>query len=173
VELWRIVSGAVLREENRPKEDVGARPSRSVLAVTALTWGLALMLNAWTYFVLMPADRAVWTAFYPFHTQIGAYIRALADDQGPDALRQVFVPDRLVSNPVFGYLAHDLPVQTFNAQRLSAAAQSGALFIVPATTLPKELRALIAKNGLAPLPLVAGPTLPDGSGASFLVYRKN
>jgi Dolichyl-phosphate-mannose-protein mannosyltransferase len=173
VELWRIVSGAVLREENRPKEDVGARPSRSVLAVTALTWGLALMLNARTYFVLMPADRAVWTAFYPFHTQIGAYIRALADDQGPDALRQVFVPDRLVSNPVFGYLAHDLPVQTFNAQRLSAAAQSGALFIVPATTLPKELRALIAKNGLAPLPLVAGPTLPDGSGASFLVYRKN
>ncbi len=49
----------------------------------------------------MPADPQVWTASYPYHTRIGAYIRALADEQGPEATRQVYVPEQLADNPVF------------------------------------------------------------------------
>jgi hypothetical protein len=120
----------------------------------------------------MPADREVWTAFYPLHTRIGAYIRSLADAQGPEAARQVYVPDRLVDNPVFEYLAYQLPVQTFAGELVSAPAQPGAQFVLPASVTPNERDTLIAQHGLDPAPILAGPAMPDGSAAAFTVYRK-
>jgi len=141
------------------------------LVAGALACGLALALNAWTYFALMPADREVWTAFYPLHTRIGEYVRALADAQGPQAVQQVFVSDKLAGNEVFGYLTYHLPVQTFS-RRLTARAQSGAQFVVAGSTSQADLRALIERNGLDPTPLAVGPLLPDGSTPAFVVYRK-
>jgi hypothetical protein len=133
---------------------------------------LALALNAWTYFAIMPADREVWTAFYPLHTRIGAYVRSLADTRGAETLRQVYVPARLVENPVFEYLAYGLPVQTFAGDQVSAPAQPEAQFVFPASVAPKERDSLIAQLGLDPAPLLVGPALPDGAAASFTVYRK-
>jgi hypothetical protein len=145
---------------------------RSALVAAGLVWILALALNAWTYFVVMPADREVWTAFYPLHTRIGAYIRSLADVGGPETVHQVYVPDRLIDNPVFEYLTYQLPVQTFAGELVSAPAQPDARFILPASVTPKERDTLIAQHGLDPMPILVGPAMPDDSAASFTVYRK-
>jgi hypothetical protein len=145
---------------------------RAPIVAAGLAWALALVLNAWTYFAIMPADREVWTAFYPLHTRIGAYVRSLADARGSDAVRQVYVPDRLIDNPVFEYLTYQLPVQTFAGDLLSTPAQPGAQFILPASTTSKERDTLIAQHSLDPTPLLTGPLMPDGSAASFIVYRK-
>jgi hypothetical protein len=170
-ELWRLVLSALPRGIERLRG--GGRMWRGWGALAAgLALGLALALNAWTYFGVMPADRLVWTSFYPYHTQIGAYIRTLADQQGPEAARQVYVPQRLVDNPVFEYLTYGLPVQTFDAGRLSTPARVGALFVLPSTIKPPDLRVLVQQNDLGPAPVLSGPLLPDGATASFLVYRK-
>jgi hypothetical protein len=180
VQLWRILSGATPNNATRddtPATDHGPRTTdsrsqfrRASLAL-ALAWGLALALNAWTYFVIMPADREVWTAFYPLHTRIGEYVRDLAGERGAEAVRQIYVADRLAGNPVFGYLTFDLPVQTFGS-RLSAPALPGALFVVQGSFAQQDLRELIASHGLDPAPVLRGPPLPDGSIPAFVVYRK-
>jgi 4-amino-4-deoxy-L-arabinose transferase-like glycosyltransferase len=187
VQIWRII---LMSTENRLEQGTKAKEHsaqmlpnsqfsilnsqfyRSGLVVAGLVWTLALALNAWTYFVVMPADREVWTAFYPLHTRIGAYIRSLADADGPQAVRQLYVPDRLVDNPVFEYLTYQLPVQTFAGELVSAPAQRDALFVLPASVTAKERDVLIAQHGLDPTPILAGPAMPDGSAASFMVYRK-
>jgi 4-amino-4-deoxy-L-arabinose transferase-like glycosyltransferase len=162
-QIWHLVSQfSILNSQFR----------RATIVAAGLAWTLALALNAWTYFAVMPADREVWTAFYPLHTRIGAYVRSLADARGPEAVRQVYVPDRLVDNPVFEYLAYQLPVQTFAGELVSAPAQPGAQFVLPASMTPQERDALIAQHGLDPAPLLSGPPMPDGSAASFTVYGK-
>jgi 4-amino-4-deoxy-L-arabinose transferase-like glycosyltransferase len=145
---------------------------RSAPVAAGLAWTVALSLNAWTYFVVMPADREVWTAFYPLHTRIGGYIRSLADAGGPETIHQVYVPDRLIDNPVFEYLTYQLPVQTFAGELVSAPAQTDDRFILPASVTPKERDALIAQHGLDPTPILVGPAMPDDSAAAFTVYRK-
>jgi 4-amino-4-deoxy-L-arabinose transferase-like glycosyltransferase len=182
-QLWRILAGTIMltrttNHEPRTTQQVShfsifsSQFRRSSLVAAGLAWSLALVLNAWTYFAIMPSDREVWTAFYPLHTRIGAYVRSLADARGPQAVRQVYVPDRLVDNPVFEYLAYQLPVQTFADDHLSAPVRPGAQFVFPASLTPKERDALIARYGLDPVPLLVGPALPDGGAASFTVYRK-
>jgi Dolichyl-phosphate-mannose-protein mannosyltransferase len=167
-ELWQLLSWGLSRDSEPPR----GRRAAVMRAAAGLAVCLALALNAWTYFGIMPADRLVWTSFYPYHTRIGAYIRALADDQGPEAARQVYVPAQLVDNPVFQYLTYELPVQTFDARRLSAPAPLGALFVLPSTIKPQDLRVLVEQNGLGPAPVASGPLLPDGATPSFVVYRK-
>jgi hypothetical protein len=169
VQLWQI---GVADNSTIP----GSVPNRLSFMVrrssfVVLVLSSALALNAWTYFAIMPNDRDVWTAFYPLHTRVGEYVRGLADTQGPEAVRQVYVAERLTDNPVFGYLTYGLPVQSFGA-RLSAPAAPGALFVVQSSFAQAELRELIARNGLDPTPVLRGPLLPDGSLPAFVVYRK-
>jgi hypothetical protein len=186
-QIWRVALMSIERrttnDERRTTNDTKNHPPspipffkpqfrRSALVVAGLVWILALALNAWIYFVVMPADREVWTAFYPLHTRIGAYIRSLADAGGPETVHQVYVPDRLIDNPVFEYLTYQLPVQTFAGELVSTPAQPEARFILPASVTPKERDALIAQHGLDPTPILIGPAMPDDSAASFMVYRK-
>ncbi|MFL5806892.1 MAG: glycosyltransferase family 39 protein [Roseiflexaceae bacterium] len=160
--LWRLITW----------ESPSSAVRQVVVRVAAgLALGLALALNAWTYFGIMPADPLVWTSFYPYHTRIGAYIRRLADDQGPEAVRQVYVPEQLVDNPVFEYLTYALPVQTFDGRHLSAPAPPGALFVLPSTISGQAARALLEQSGLELATMATGPLLPDGATASFVVYR--
>jgi hypothetical protein len=180
--LWRIFIMPTKDQEPRTAHRhlvlgswfsvLGSVALRRPLVAAGLAWSLALALNAWTYFVAMPVDREVWTEFYPLHTRVGAYIRSLADARGPEAVRQVYVPDQLFENPVFEYLAYQLPIQTFAGDRLSAPVQPSAQFVFPASMAPKERDTLIAQHGLDPAPLLVGPALPDGTTASFMVYRK-
>jgi 4-amino-4-deoxy-L-arabinose transferase-like glycosyltransferase len=171
-QLWRLVLAALPRGVEQLRAGGGRKWRRWGPLAAGLALCLALALNAWTYFGVMPADRLVWTSFYPYHTQIGAYIRTLADQQGPEAARQIYVPRRLVDNAVFEYLTYGLPVQTFDEGRLSAPAQAGALFMLPSTIKPPDLRALVQQNSLSPAPVATGPLLPDGATVSFVVYRK-
>jgi hypothetical protein len=120
----------------------------------------------------MPSNPAVWTSFYPVHTKVGIFVEELADRQGVQALRQVFVPAKLAANPVFAYLAYGLPVQSFDGARLSGPAAAGALFIVSGYSYPKEAESIVAALNLEPTPLLFGAKLPDGITPSFVVYRK-
>jgi hypothetical protein len=143
------------------------RPGLGLLIVA-----LALAGNYWTYFIEMPPDPAVWTSFYPVHTKVGIFVQDLADHQGVQALRQVFVPAKVAANPVFAYLADGLPVQNFDGGRLSGPAASGALFIVSGYSYPKDTDSIVAAMNLEPTPLLFGARLPDGITPSFVVYRK-
>ena len=52
---------------------------RALLIVPVMVAGA---LNAWTYFVTMPVDPRVWGAFYPVETQMGVFVRNLAEERG-------------------------------------------------------------------------------------------
>jgi hypothetical protein len=143
---------------------LGHRPGAGVFA-------LALALNAWTYFVVMPTTPEVWLADYPIHTQIGTYLRDSADDRGPQALSQIFIPKGLQDNSVFQYLTYGLPVQWFDGARLSEPAAPGALFVLSGYTYGQDLPLLAPYLGATPRPAGNGPELPDGSNPSFIIYH--
>lgn len=145
---------------------------RGALTILAGTAICALALNVWTYFVLMPPDRTHWTAFYPVHTRIGAALREIATTRGPAALTQIYIPRGLSDNEVLVYLTLGLPVQTFEGTQLSAPAQPGALFFFSGYNYQRDSAPLIAALSLDPTPALLGPPLPDGSGPSWVAYRK-
>ena len=148
----------------------------------------ALALNTWTYFVAMPSNPAVWLSFYPIHTQVGDYVRNLAEQKGAGGseqeasqqtrIDQVYVPSGLTSNSVFEYLAWGLPVQTFEERSVSRPVRAGALFVFSGYATPQQVAASLkrfsqtfAPPGAVFVHAANGPTLPDGSGPSFVVYR--
>src|SRR5262249_20505033 len=146
--------------------------ARLRLGMGGLIVALVLACNYWTYFIDMPPNPAVWTSFYPVHTKVGIFVEDLADHQGVQALRQVFVPAKVAANPVFTYLAYGLPVQSFDGSRLSGPAAAGALFIVPGYSYPQDTDPIIAPPPFEPSPLLFGSKLTDGITPSFVVYRK-
>jgi hypothetical protein len=152
---------------------------------------VALLLNVHTFFVAMPTNPEVWQAFYPVHTRMGAYIRTLADEEGPQVAAQVYVPANLADNAVLRYLTHGLPVQTFRLPEngvpgegtneehtepergvtLSRPAAPGARFLLSGYATPQEQAAFVRSAGLALALVRAGPLLPDGTTPSFFVYQ--
>ena len=151
-----------------------ARPMPKALrfGIGTLVVGLALAWNCWTYFISMPSNPAVWTSFYPVHTQVGTFVQELAEQRGTRNLHEVFIQRRIATNPVFSYLADGLSVQTIDGTNVSGPATAGALFIVSSYSASNETDALVAAMNLEPTPLLFGPKLPDGVRPSFIVYRK-
>jgi hypothetical protein len=139
----------------------------SMVAVVAL----ALMLNFWTYFVYMPLETRVWTSFYPIHTKVGTYLREMAQEEGAEALRHVYVPEGLTDNSVFQYLAYGLPVQTFDDDSLSMPADSDALFVFSIYTYEDEVQELHSYLNPQAEPVVRGPNLPGEPVPAFVVHR--
>jgi hypothetical protein len=131
---------------------------------------LALALNVSIYFFWMRASPAVWVSFYPVHTQVGAYMRAL-HERGEGAGRQVYVAAGVATNPVFVYLTHGIPVRTFSDAALSEPARPGALFLLSGYSAEKDRAVLAPYLGANPAPVVAGPDFPDGSRPSFVGYE--
>jgi hypothetical protein len=120
----------------------------------------------------MPSNPAVWTSFYPVQTQVGTFVQDLASQRGSQNLDEVFIQEKIATNPVFSYLASGLSVQTVDGTSVSESATAGALFIVSGYSAPKDTGALVAAMNLEPTPLLFGPKLPDGITPSFIVYRK-
>jgi hypothetical protein len=148
----------------------------------------ALALNTWTTFVAMPSNPAVWLSFYPIHTQVGDYVRNLAEQKGAGEseqeanqqtrIDQVYVPSGLTGNSVFEYLTWGVPVQTFEDGNVSRPARAGALFVFSGYATPQQVAASLkrfsqtfAPPGAVFVHAADGPALPDGSGPSFVVYR--
>jgi hypothetical protein len=130
----------------------------------------ALLLNAQTYFVQMPANPAVWQSSYPVHTQVGAYIRQLAQEQGEEVLQTVYVQSLLADNQVFAYLTHGLPVQTFEGGDFSRPVATGTRFVFSGYASQQEVAEKMGTYvGTSPTPVLTGPPLPNGS-PSFRVY---
>jgi 4-amino-4-deoxy-L-arabinose transferase-like glycosyltransferase len=132
---------------------------------------IAMGLNASIYFVLMPPDREVWQVFYPVQSQIGAYVRQVAESEGQNALEQVFVTADLSDDPVYTFLIHGLRVQSFAGTNTSGVVQPGARFVVGGYFYERDGAALAPLIGPNPQPAMLGPAFPDGSGPSFAVYR--
>jgi 4-amino-4-deoxy-L-arabinose transferase-like glycosyltransferase len=135
----------------------------------ALVLLLALLLNAWTYFVYMPTEKRVWTSFYPIHTQMGAYLRQRASEQGDPALRDVYVHAELAQNSVFRYLTYGLPVQTYTYDPPDLPDQPGALVVFSGYSYERDAEQFGAY--LNPAPVAHGPPLPGTEAPSFVVYR--
>jgi hypothetical protein len=131
---------------------------------------LALALNYWTYFIEMRFSPTVWTMFYPIHTQMGAYLRELADEQGPEALRRVYVPEGFADNSVFQYLTHGLPVQTYRNVNVPEGAQTGAILLLSGYSYQRDAQELIQNIGPQPTPTAHGPNLPGVDTPAFVGY---
>lgn len=134
---------------------------------------LALLLNARVYFVTMPVNPSVWLSFYPVHTQIGSYVRELANEQGTQATETVYVPAPLMKNSVLQYLLSGLPVQTFDPdnESVSQPPPPGARFVLSGYTAQRDAERLTRYLGASPTPTELGPDFPDHSKPSFLVYQ--
>jgi hypothetical protein len=137
----------------------------------ALVLLLALLLNYWTYFVYMPTETRVWTSFYPIHTQVGAYLREQAEEQGAAALRDVYVHNELAQNSVFRYLTYGLPVQTYSYDPPDLPDQPGALVVFSGYSHAREAERF--GSTLDMTRVAAGPPLPGTDAPSFVVYRAN
>ena len=131
----------------------------------------SLLLNAWLYFGWMPPRPEVFTAFYPVQSQMGVYLRDVADREGVAAVGTLYVPQGLQGDPVFDLLTHGLAYQTFDGAQLSAPAPAGARFLVSGYFAAEETAALAPVLGPAATPEWVGPRFPDGRGPTFYVYR--
>lgn len=154
-------------------EAVGRRwdARRGTFAAAGLV-AATLVLNYRIYFVVMPVDPRVWeTGSYPVHTQIGAFLREKAARQGRQSVSQTYVSRRIALNSVFAYLAHNLPVPTFDGPTLSHPVSPVAEFVLSAYTHREEAALLAPYLGPSPSPQLYGAELPGGSGPSFFLYR--
>jgi 4-amino-4-deoxy-L-arabinose transferase-like glycosyltransferase len=146
--------------------------SRIALHGLATAVAIAMLtFSSWLYFVQMPHDAAVWKSVYPAHTQIGSYLRNIADTEGSQSLQSVFVPQSMFNNPVLVFLTIGLPVQNYDDQTLDSSAGSGARLVVPFTMPPEQVAALVVHYRLGVQPELIGPLLPDGNQPAFVVYR--
>ncbi len=145
---------------------------RRMLAAGAL----ALMLGVITFNAGllrgMSTDPAVWQSFYPTHTQIGSYIRNLADNGGSAAASNMYVDNELAQNSVMQYLTYGLPVQTFVMDHLPQhqTLPPQARVILSGYTYQRDLPQLIQAYNLDPAPLGYGPPLPGTTIPSFVIY---
>jgi 4-amino-4-deoxy-L-arabinose transferase-like glycosyltransferase len=177
-----IIAAVGWREALRiclPQSTQRAQSSQQQAGFVRTLWALcplwlimiAFSLNAAIYFVLMPPDREVWQVFYPVQSQIGAYVRGIAAEEGSAALDQVFVTADLSDDPVYTFLVHGLPVQSFAGTATSKPVQPGARFLVGGYFYRRDGAALAPLLGSDPQPTFLGPPFPDGSGPSFAVYE--
>ena len=127
---------------------------------------LAIVLNVWIYFVIMPFDPEVFLAFYPVQSQMGVYVRDTAQAGG-----RIYVPRDVTDNDSFAFLSADLPVETFDSATPSVVPQPGDRFLISGYFIDQELADLAPFLGPNPRPLAAGPAFPDGRGPTFLVYE--
>jgi hypothetical protein len=152
----------------RPLPEV-LRPAS--LALLPLLVAVALGINAWTYFVYMPTEPRVWTSFYPVHTQLGIYLRELANEEGPQALENIVVDDGLARNAVYRYLTHGLPIDTYNEQNVGQYAAPDALFVVSGYNYQHHAGKLTPYVDATDEPAIAGPDLPGREDTpAFVMY---
>jgi 4-amino-4-deoxy-L-arabinose transferase-like glycosyltransferase len=186
-EVWRLMSRAnaatslrrttnderrtsrvyVNQEYDKNASQEGVHLLRSAIGMIAL----ALALNYWTYFVEMRFSPTVWTMFYPIHTQMGVYLRAVADEQGPEALRRVYVPEGFADNSVFQYLTHGLPVQTYRNVNVPESAKTGAILLLSGYSYERDAQELMQYIGPQPTPTARGPNLPGIDTPAFVGYE--
>lgn len=169
-EIWRVTGVMRAGRQGTGQQHIPRgrwAPAAGWLGVALL----ALALNAWTYFGFMAVDSRVWGSFYPVHTQIGTYLRSLADEHGHQALDQIHVPANLARNAVFTYMAHDLPVRMFDSATLASQVRSGDLVVLSGYTYREDLARFAAVLGPTPSPVLRGPNFPSGGEPSFVVYR--
>ncbi len=159
--------GALLQ---RIPAGIGQR-TRPVLVAAVAVVAVALALNVWVYFVAMPTNREVWTSFYPVHTQIGGYLREMANEEGRESVQHIYVQEKLTRNAVLRYLTDDLPVQTFDGTQVSRRPAPNARLILSGYAGPHDRAKLAPLIGDDPVPVERGPVLPDGKTPSFTVYR--
>jgi hypothetical protein len=145
-----------------------ARPRRIVAWGASAALGLALALNAWVYFVIMPPNPEVFLGFYPVQSQMGVYVRDAAEAH---AGGRIFVSQGIASDEIFSFLTHGLAVETFDGANLSSSPQPGDRFLLSGYFADQEAAALAPFLGPHPHPLAEGPGFPDGRGPTFLVYQ--
>ncbi|NCC31434.1 MAG: phospholipid carrier-dependent glycosyltransferase, partial [Chloroflexia bacterium] len=148
-----------------------SRPRWLPQGVGATLITLVLALNAAVYFVLMPPQREVFLVFYPVQSQMGAYVRELADANGGTLATQVYVPEVVRSDPVFAFLTTGLAVQSFAGAELSEPAEPDAIFLLSGYFAAEEAAALASILGGNAKPIAEGPAFPDGQGFTFYVYK--
>jgi 4-amino-4-deoxy-L-arabinose transferase-like glycosyltransferase len=141
------------------------------LALLPLLVAVALGINAWTYFVYMPTEPRVWTSFYPVHTQVGIYLRELANEEGPQALENIVVEDGLARNAVYRYLTHGLPIDTYTEQNVGQYAAPDTLFVVSGYNYQYHAGKLTPYVDATDEPALTGPDLPGHEDTpAFMVY---
>nr|WP_256439729.1 glycosyltransferase family 39 protein [Candidatus Chloroploca mongolica] len=141
---------------------------RSIVAMLA---SLVIVLNATVYFVVMPPQREVFLVFYPVQSQMGAYIRAVANENGGELPRQIYVAEGLKNDQIFMFLTSGLHIETFRGASLSAPPEPGALFLFGGYFADEEAALLAPILGLDAAPTGSGPAFPDGQGVTFYMYE--
>lgn len=144
---------------------------RAPLRQLSLSLGLVALisLNGWLYFAVMARSPQVFLNFYLIQSQMGLYLRELAD-QG-ELPAQIFVPEGMQNDPVFAFLTTGLSVETFAGAQLSTPAGPGAIFLLSGYFVAQEAADLAPILGPAATPAALGPLFPDGSQRTFYVYR--
>jgi hypothetical protein len=142
------------------------RPARLLGTTVVVAAGL---LNVHTYFISMAHDPAVWQSFSPVATQIGAYVRTLHAQCSDGRPQTIFVAAPLARSDVFAYLAHGLPIKTFEGAPV-AEPESCAVYVLSGPSVQADSQAIPPFLRDQPEAALAGPLLPDGKTPAFMVY---
>jgi 4-amino-4-deoxy-L-arabinose transferase-like glycosyltransferase len=131
---------------------------------------VSLALNAWTYFTVGARDERVWRAFYAVETAVGAFVRDLAEREGPSAVAAVHLSPGMAADSVVEFLVHGLPVK-LHEDVLAVRPAPDAVFVVARDDERERLFDIAAERGLGTPELAGlGPPLPDQRPA-FSLYR--
>ncbi len=171
---------ALIRMVGRARQPFLATDSASVstgedwqrlgIIAGALIAVAALALNFWMYFGYMAQHSGVWGSSYPVQTQVGIYLRNLAETQGSDSVARIYVPEGFTSNAVFSYMTDGLPIQTFTDASLAQVAQPGTLFVLSGYTHTEDAQRLLPTLKPTPRLFLRGPDFPGTHHPSFVVY---
>ena len=130
----------------------------------------ALALNAYFCFVTLPSDPRSWQGFYPVDTQMGTFMRRVANE---GAVHTVYLPEHLLEarRSVLLYLTYGLRTATYADGSASPPPRAGDLFLLSPFAIDANLGRLQDLLGASPRLIVAGPTLPGTKTPSFLAYE--
>ncbi len=118
-----------------------------------------------TVFRDMATDPRVWAAAYPVPTQMGIYLRKVAQD---DASVTVYLPSGVANNSVIAYLGHGLTYGSYDRDGLSRPARPGDRLLVRGGEEQARGEALVRRFAPDAVPAREGPLLPGTSTPSFL-----
>lgn len=171
---------ALIRMQGPARQPSPARDSASVgtgkswqrlgTSAGALIAVVALALNFWMYFVYMAQHSGVWGSSYPVQTQVGIYLRNLAETQDTTTLARMYVPEGFTNNAVFSYMTNGLPIQTFTDASLVQLAQPGTMFVLSGYTYAEDAQRLLPMLEPTPRLFLRGPDFPGTNHPSFVVY---
>jgi hypothetical protein len=142
-----------------------SKAPRRDLALAAVVASCAALAGWNTVFRNMATDPRVWGAAYPVPTQMGLYVRQMAQ-LAPSAT--VYLPADVADNTVITYLAHGLSHGSYDASGFSRPPQAGDRFLVRGGKERARGEAVVRALVPGAVPVHEGPPFPGTQAPTFV-----